>query len=77
MCFMLTAAEVAVGHYQPAYAGSKINYHIGVTGKRSRLVPDELCPLLFDRRQAQIRSVLSATSRNEIRESTEGVLYAV
>lgn len=57
-----TPGEIKIGRYQPAYQGSKINYHIGVKGTRARPIMEDLYPLLYSRRQSQIRSILSATT---------------
>lgn len=62
LCQRYTPGEINIGRYQPAYEGSKIQYHIGVKGTRARLIMEDLYPLLYSRRQSQIRSILSATT---------------
>lgn len=71
-----TEATITIGMYQPKYKGSKINYHIGIKGTRAQLLMEYVYPLLFARRQHQIRSIL-AGSNKIIGEDVEGAIYAV
>lgn len=58
-------AEIRIGSYQPAYPGSKINYHISIKGTRAQPIMNSLYPLLFARRQAQICTMLATAGHRD------------
>lgn len=53
--------HINVNQYQPTYVGSKMNYHLAAKGPRARRIMEDLSPLLFARRQAQISYALTTT----------------